>query len=24
MNGQNGHPQSLGWLVGCLTCACAH
>jgi len=24
MNGQNGYPQFLGWLVGWLTSACAH
>jgi len=24
MNGQNGHQQSVGWLVGWLTCACVH
>jgi len=24
MNGQNGHLQSVGWLVGWLTCACTH
>jgi len=24
MNGQNGRLQSVGWLVGWLTCACAH
>jgi len=24
MNEQNGHLQSVGWLVGWLMCACAH
>jgi len=24
VNGQNGSPQSVGWLVGWLTCTCAH
>jgi len=24
MNEQNGHLQSVGWLVGWLTCTCAH
>jgi len=24
MNGQNGRLQTVGWLVGWLTCACAH
>jgi len=24
MNGQNGRPQSVNWLVSWLTCACAH
>jgi len=24
MNGQNGRLQSIGWLVGWLTCTCAH
>jgi len=24
MNRQNGRQQSVGWLMGVLTCACAH